>query len=113
MSSAGDINVVDTFQSIAPVSSAVLADLDNSGEPVLVTCSGGGRTGSLRIIRTGANIQELGSIAGVDGIRDVFPLTDTDGYVFHPIEELFELNFVTYIDLIHIYYSPSSKRQDS
>lgn len=102
MGSAGDINVVDTFKSIAPVLDAVLADLDNSGEPVIITCSGGGRTGSLRIVRIGANVEELGSITGVDGIRDVFPLTDTDGYVFHPIEELFGLKFVIYIALIHI-----------
>jgi DNA damage-binding protein 1 len=86
MDSTGDINIVDTFQSIAPVSDAVLADLDNSGDPVIVTCSGGGRTGSLRIVRTGASIEELGSITGVNGIRDVFPLTNTDGYVFHPLK---------------------------
>lgn len=76
---AGEVNVIDTFQSIAPISDAVLADLDNSGQPIVVTSSGGGRTGSLRIVRTGANIEELGSIAGIDGIKCTFTLSDTDG----------------------------------
>jgi DNA damage-binding protein 1 len=78
----GDISVFDTFHNVAPITDAVLADLDNSDEPAVVTCSGGGRTGSLRIIRTGANIEELASITGVDGVRDVFTLSGIDGYAY-------------------------------
>lgn len=64
---------------MAPITDAVFADLDNSGEPVVVTCSGGGRTGSLRVIRTGANVEEVGFVTGVNSIVDIFPLSDGDG----------------------------------
>jgi len=77
----GDMSVLDTYQNVAPITDAVLADLDNSDEPAVVTCSGGGRTGSLRIIKTGASIEELASLTGVDGVRDVFTLGGIDGYV--------------------------------
>ena len=58
---------------------AVLADLDNSDEPAIVTCSGNGSTGSLRVIRSGATIEELATITGVDGVREVFTFGGLDG----------------------------------
>lgn len=75
----GDLSIIDTYQNVAPILDAVLADLDNSDEPAIVTCSGGGRTGSLRIIRSGANIEELAAITGVEGVRDVYTLGGIDG----------------------------------
>ncbi|KAE9400776.1 hypothetical protein BT96DRAFT_992689 [Gymnopus androsaceus JB14] len=55
---------VEVFQTlvknIAPISDAVLADLDESGQAHIVTCSGGGNTGSVNIVRIGADFEELG-----------------------------------------------------
>ncbi|KIM30042.1 hypothetical protein M408DRAFT_22463 [Serendipita vermifera MAFF 305830] len=79
----GDLSHVDTYQNVAPIVDAVLADLDNSDEPAIVTCSGGGHTGSLRIIRSGANIEELAAISGVEGVRNVFTLGGINGYHSH------------------------------
>lgn len=73
---SGGFSVVDTFQNIAPIGDAILADLDNSGKPAIVTCSGEGHTGSLRIVRTGATVEQLACFNGVSGVQRVFSLTN-------------------------------------
>jgi hypothetical protein len=75
LNSSGGFSIVETFESVAPIGDAVLADLDNSGKPAIVTCSGEGHTGSLRIIRTGATIEQLASFDGVKEVQRTFSLT--------------------------------------
>lgn len=72
----GSLETLDSFKSIAPVRDAILADLDDSGEPSIVTCSGHGNAGSLRVIRNGVDVKELATIDGVEGIRRTFPIRD-------------------------------------
>ena len=55
---------------------AILADLDESGEPSIVTCSGQGNAGGLRVIRNGVDVKELAIIDGVESIRRTFTLRD-------------------------------------
>lgn len=79
ITSSGKLEVIDTFSNTAPIADAVLADLDNTGDHVVVTCSGNGRSGSLRTIRSGANIEELASMETSIPIKNIFPLQETSG----------------------------------
>ena len=56
------VTVVDTFTNLGPILDMVVVDLERQGQGQLVTCSGGFKEGSLRIIRNGIGIHELASI---------------------------------------------------
>ena len=49
------VTVVDTFTNLGPIVDMCLVDLERQGQGQLVTCSGGFKEGSLRIIRNGKN----------------------------------------------------------
>ncbi|KAI5118862.1 hypothetical protein M0805_005306 [Coniferiporia weirii] len=68
------LEVVETYRNIAPIVDAVLADTDNSGQPAIVTCSGGRNAGSLRVIRNGANFTEDARICGIPNVIGMWPL---------------------------------------
>lgn len=68
------VEVLETYQNIAPIMDATLADLDGSGQPHIVTCSGGGNSGSLNIIRTGADFNEIAVLNGILDAQKVFPI---------------------------------------
>ncbi|KAF9069809.1 CPSF A subunit region-domain-containing protein [Rhodocollybia butyracea] len=68
------IDVIHTFKNIAPIRDAVLADLDGSGQVHIVTCSGGGNTGSVNVVRIGADFEESASMPGLAGTTDIWPL---------------------------------------
>lgn len=72
----GRLETLETFKSITPIRDAVLADLDESGEPSIVTCSGQGNAGGLRVIRNGVDVKELATIDGVENIRRIFTIRD-------------------------------------
>ena len=72
----GRLETMDSFKTITPIRDAILADLDESGEPSIVTCSGQGNTGGLRIIRNGVDVKELATIDGVENIRRTFTIRD-------------------------------------
>lgn len=48
-------------------------------QPQVVTCSGARNTGSLRVIRTEANYQELARLDGLAGITDIWPIKSNSG----------------------------------
>ncbi|THH03261.1 hypothetical protein EW145_g6399 [Phellinidium pouzarii] len=68
------IEVAEVYKNIAPIIDAVLADIDNTGQPAIVTCSGGRSAGSLRIIRNGANFNEDVRIDGIPNATGMWPL---------------------------------------
>ncbi|KAJ3781139.1 CPSF A subunit region-domain-containing protein [Lentinula aff. detonsa] len=71
------IQVVQTLvKNVAPIRDAVLADLDGSGQQQIVTCSGGGNTGSVNLVRIGADFEELGNVMGLDDLNviDIWPV---------------------------------------
>ncbi|KAJ3991663.1 CPSF A subunit region-domain-containing protein [Lentinula boryana] len=71
------IQVVQTLvKNVAPIRDAVLADLDGSGQRQIVTCSGGGNTGSVNVVRIGADFEELGSVMGLEDLNviDIWPI---------------------------------------
>ncbi|KAF7492574.1 DNA damage-binding protein 1 [Sarcoptes scabiei] len=64
------IELIDTYLSLAPIVDLLMVDLDKQGQDQLITCSGFGKEGSLRIIRNGIGINELATIE-LSGIKDV------------------------------------------
>ncbi|KAJ6466487.1 CPSF A subunit region-domain-containing protein [Mycena sanguinolenta] len=76
------LRVVDTFKNIAPILDAVLVDTDNSGHRQIVTCSGGQNTGSIHVMRKGAEFQQLATISGMAHTIGVFTLKQTSDAVF-------------------------------
>ncbi|XP_072033765.1 DNA damage-binding protein 1-like [Amphiura filiformis] len=67
------VTVMETFINLGPVVDMVVVDLDRQGQGQLVTCSGGYKEGSLRIIRNGIGIHEHASI-DLPGIKGIWPL---------------------------------------
>merc|ERR1719322_173620 len=67
------VSIVDTFTNLGPILDMMVVDLERQGQGQLVTCSGGFKEGSLRIIRNGIGIHELASI-DLPGIKGMWPL---------------------------------------
>ncbi|KAJ7505532.1 CPSF A subunit region-domain-containing protein [Mycena galericulata] len=76
------IRVFETFKNIAPILDAALVDTDNSGHQQVVTCSGGQNTGSINVLRKGADFQQLATIAGMAHTVGVFALRRTYDDIF-------------------------------
>lgn len=88
--SGGAIETVQTFSNIAPILDFTIMDMGNrsgegqaneysSGQARLVAGSGAFTDGSLRSVRSGVGMQELGIIGAMEHITDVFNLrTDTN-----------------------------------
>lgn len=67
------VEVLDSMPNIGPIVDFAVIDLDRQGQGQVVTCSGGGRDGSLRIIRNGIGFNGQANIdlSGVKGIWSV------------------------------------------
>ncbi|KAJ7645598.1 mono-functional DNA-alkylating methyl methanesulfonate N-term-domain-containing protein [Mycena polygramma] len=77
------LRVIETFKNIAPIMDATLVDTDNSGHRQIVTCSGGQNTGSIHVIRKGADFQQLATVSGMPHTVGVFSLRTTSDAAFH------------------------------
>ncbi|XP_044728814.1 DNA damage-binding protein 1 isoform X2 [Chrysoperla carnea] len=67
------VTVMETFTNLAPILDMCVVDLERQGQGQMVTCSGGYKEGSLRIIRNGIGIQEHASI-DLPGIKGMWAL---------------------------------------
>jgi len=67
------VTVMKTFTNLGPILDMCVVDLERQGQGQLVTCSGGLKEGSLRIIRNGIGIHEHASI-DLDGIMGLWAL---------------------------------------
>ncbi|KAL5503313.1 hypothetical protein EMCRGX_G010241 [Ephydatia muelleri] len=67
------VEVLDTFTSLAPIIDMSVVDLDKQGHDLIVTCSGFGKDGSLRVVRSGVGINEAASI-DLSGVKGVWSL---------------------------------------
>ncbi|KAH8114589.1 mono-functional DNA-alkylating methyl methanesulfonate N-term-domain-containing protein, partial [Phellopilus nigrolimitatus] len=101
------VDVAETYKNIAPIMDAVLADIDNSGQPSIVTCSGGRNSGSLRIIRNGANFTADAHVDGIPNVTRIWPLK-----VYHTDERHYFLLVTTNVST-HLLGLPSSKQGTS
>lgn len=87
---AQSFEVVQSFNNIAPITDFAIMDLGNrsdsgsqahefsSGQARIVTGSGVFDDGSLRSVRSGVGIEELGVIDDVTAITDLFPLATAE-----------------------------------
>jgi DNA damage-binding protein 1 len=64
------VEVIDSMPNLGPIVDFSVVDLDRQGQGQVVTCSGGGYDGSLRIVRNGIGFAEQASVdlPGVKGI---------------------------------------------
>ncbi|TFK48656.1 hypothetical protein OE88DRAFT_1663726 [Heliocybe sulcata] len=70
----GFVEELQRWDNVAPIMDAVVVDLEGSGQRTVVTCSGGRNTGSLKVIRSGANFSEAASLAGLESATGIWPL---------------------------------------
>lgn len=68
------VTIMETFTNLAPIVDMVVVDLERQGQGQLVTCSGGFKEGSLRIIRNGIGIEEHACI-DLPGIKGIWALS--------------------------------------
>ncbi|KAI0695725.1 CPSF A subunit region-domain-containing protein [Cytidiella melzeri] len=71
------LEVLEQFHNLAPIHDAVMADTEESGQPQIVTCSGGANTGTLNIVRTGADFHELAVLRDVPNVAKIFPIRNS------------------------------------
>lgn len=67
------INVLETYTNLGPILDMLVVDIEKQGQGQLITCSGGHRNGSLRVIRSGIGIQENANVE-LPGIKTIWPL---------------------------------------
>ncbi|KAG2758166.1 hypothetical protein P692DRAFT_20763238 [Suillus brevipes Sb2] len=68
------ITELESFNNLAPILDAVLIDTDGSGQNEIVTCSGGRSTGSIKVIRSGADFSEKATVLGLGNVTHIWPL---------------------------------------
>ena len=84
----GGVNVVQTFANIAPILDLSIMDLGrgaeggptsdfSSGQARIVTASGAWQDGSIRSVRSGVGMEELGTIAELNHITELWSLSST------------------------------------
>ena len=82
----GGLTIVQTFDNIAPILDFAIMDLDrgteggqsnefSSGQARLVTASGAWQDGSIRSVRSGVGMEELGSFGEIPHITDIWSLS--------------------------------------
>jgi DNA damage-binding protein 1 len=54
-------------------------------QPYIVTCSGGRNTGSLNVVRHGADFEELAVVDGISDVTNIWPIRNLfmDRYASH------------------------------
>ncbi len=68
------VAVVDSITNLAPIIDFCLVDFEKRGQSHVVACSGAHKNGSLRIIRNGIGIEEIGELGELSGITGLFSL---------------------------------------
>ncbi len=62
------IDILETYTNLGPILDMLIVDIEKQGQGQLITCSGGHRNGSLRIIRSGIGIHEMANVE-LSGIK--------------------------------------------
>ena len=68
------LTVLDSITNLAPIIDFCLVDFDKRGQSQVVACSGAHKDGSLRVIRNGIGIEEIGELGDMNGITGLFSL---------------------------------------
>jgi DNA damage-binding protein 1 len=67
------LQVMDTFTNLGPIVDLCVVDLERQGQGQVVTCSGRGRDGTLRVVRNGIGINEQATVE-IPGIKGMWSL---------------------------------------
>jgi DNA damage-binding protein 1 len=67
------LEVLDTITNLGPIVDLSVVDLDRQGQGQVVTCSGAGAAGSLRIVRSGVGVLEQAAVE-LPGVKGVWSL---------------------------------------
>jgi DNA damage-binding protein 1 len=83
------VQVIETFTNLAPVTDFRVVDMNysgsenqqqySSGHMRIVSCSGGFKQGSLRSVKSGVGMEDLGILGDMVGIRGLWGLKSTPG----------------------------------
>lgn len=68
------VTVIDSITNLAPIIDFCLVDFEKRGQSQVVACCGAHKDGSLRIIRNGIGIEEIGELGDMNGITGLFAL---------------------------------------
>ena len=66
--------VQKSFTNLAPIIDFCVVDLEKQGQGQVVTCSGAHKDGSLRIVRNGIGMDEMGELNEVHGVTAIHTL---------------------------------------
>ena len=102
------VEIVQTFANIAPILDFAIMDMGSregegqtnefsSGQARIVTGSGAYQDGSLRSVRSGVGLEELGSLGAMEHITELFALQSV------PRSEQFDTLVVSFIDETRIF----------
>ncbi|KAL2914374.1 hypothetical protein HK105_206146 [Polyrhizophydium stewartii] len=68
------LSLRDTFKNLAPITDFCVVDLERQGQEQVVACCGGQKDGSLRIIRNGIGVEEIGQLDDMGELTGVWAL---------------------------------------
>lgn len=71
------LTVLDAVPNLAPIIDFCLVDPEKQGQSQIVSCSGAHKDGSLRIIKNGIGIEEMGELSDVQGVTGIWSLRPT------------------------------------
>lgn len=64
------VNILETYTNLGPILDMLVVDIEKQGQGQLITCSGGHKNGTLRIIRSGIGIHENANIE-LPGVKSI------------------------------------------
>ncbi|ORY94945.1 mono-functional DNA-alkylating methyl methanesulfonate N-term-domain-containing protein [Syncephalastrum racemosum] len=98
-STGGNIlEIIEEFPNLGPITDFCVVDLDKQGQGQLVTCSGAGRSSSLRIIRNGVGLNELAAIE-ISGVKMIWALRPSFDSRY---DDLLVFSFFNQTRLLHL-----------
>ena len=75
---SGYVDILESYVSLAPIVDLCVVDLERQGQEQVVTCSGIGKDGSLRVVRNGVGINEQAAVE-LPGIKGLWALRGGGG----------------------------------
>ncbi|KAH8557053.1 CPSF A subunit region-domain-containing protein [Umbelopsis sp. PMI_123] len=92
------LEILEEYPNMAPITDFCIVDLERQGQGQLVTCSGAGKDGSLRIVRNGVGIDEQATLE-MPGVKGLWSLADFYGSTH---EETIVFSFIGETRVLHL-----------
>ncbi|KAF9485871.1 hypothetical protein BDN70DRAFT_870784 [Pholiota conissans] len=68
------LDILESYKNIAPIMDAISVDIDENGQNQIVTCSGGANTGSVNVVRNGADFKESAFVQGLTDVTQIWSI---------------------------------------